>query len=156
VASNLRLVPRLVSVLGLTSVLATLGGCICQPPPSAHFSKQTHPVAKTAKVAVAAKMQSSPPARPNEHADRTIDKAKAAVAAMMENPGSAEFGGIKRGVKNLRGERLDTVCGHVRGKSASGGDTGDMPFLYIVHHNEAHLVDGSSPVADTLYQVLCI
>jgi hypothetical protein len=155
VVSKLRSVPRLVSIIGLTSVLATLVGCICQPPPSAHFGKNT-PVARTAKVAVVAKTQPVPSAKPNEHADRAIEKAKAAVAAMMEDPGSAEFGGIKRGVKNLRGERLDTVCGHVRGKSASGGDTGDMPFLYIVHHNEAHLVDGSSPVAETLYQVLCI
>jgi len=152
----LRSVPRLVSVIGLTSALATLVGCICQPPPAAHFGNTARPVAKTAKVAVAAKTQPVPSAKPNEHADRAIAKAKAAVAAMMENPGSAEFGRITRGVKNLRGERLDTVCGHVKGKNASGGETGDMPFLYIVHHNEAHLVDGSSPVADTLYQVLCI
>ena len=74
---------------------------------------------------------------------------------MMENPASAEFGKLKRAVKGLRGESLDTVCGYVKGKSASGLDTGEMAFLYIAQGNETYLVDGSSLTAETVHRVLC-
>jgi hypothetical protein len=29
-------------------------------------------------------------------------------------------------------EPVDTICGYVKGKNASGGDTEEMPFLYII------------------------
>ena len=42
-------------------------------------------------------------------------------------------------------EPVDTICGYVKGKNASGGDTEEMPFLYIIRDDrdgEAYLVDG--------------
>jgi hypothetical protein len=96
-----------------------------------------------------------PSAQLKDKADPVTERAKATIAAMMENPRSAEFDQIKRAVKSLRDEMLDTICGYVKGKNASGGETGEMPFLYIVQHNEAYLVDGTSPLAETVYGVLC-
>jgi hypothetical protein len=46
----------------------------------------------------------------------------------------------------------------VKGKNASGGDTEEMPFLYIIRDDrdgEAYLVDGRSYVAKTVHGVLC-
>jgi hypothetical protein len=124
-------------------------------PPSTRFGKKTNPVAKRAKHTIAGKMEPLPSAQLNDEADPVTEKAKATIAAMMENPASAEFGKTKRAVKNLLGEPLETICGYVKGKNASGGETGEMPFLYIVQHNEAYLVDGTSPLAETVYGVLC-
>jgi hypothetical protein len=97
------------------------------------------------------------PAQLNDTAEPT-EKAKASIAAMMVNPASAEFYKLKRAVKNLLDESVDTVCGYVKGKNASGGDTGEMPFLYIIRDDrdgEAYLVDGKSYVAQTVHSVLC-
>ena len=91
----------------------------------------------------------------NAKPDPVIEKAKATVAGLMENPASAEFGDMKRATRNLGSEPLDTVCGYVRGTKVSGGDTGEMPFLYIIQDDEAYLVDGSSPMANTVYSVIC-
>jgi hypothetical protein len=51
--------------------------------------------------------------------------------------------------------RSDTVCGYVKGKNAAGRDTGEMPFLYIIDHNEAYLVDGNRPVAEIVHRSIC-
>jgi hypothetical protein len=74
---------------------------------------------------------------------------------MMENPASAEFSKLTRAVKNLLDEPVDTICGYVKGKNASGGDTGEMPFLYMIRDGEGYLVDGRSFVAETVHGVLC-
>jgi len=88
-----------------------------------------------------------------------IAKAKASIAGMMENPSSAEFSRIQRSVKHALNRSDDTICGYVRGKTASGQDTGTMPFLYIVRHDdrddEAYLVHGNSLVAETVHGALC-
>jgi BA14K-like protein len=107
------------------------------------------------RTCVAGKIRPSPSTQLNDKADPVTEKAKATIATMLENPGSAEFGKTRRTIKNLRGDFLDTICGYVKGKSASSGDTVEMPFLYLVQDNEAYLVDGSSPMAETLYRVLC-
>jgi hypothetical protein len=123
----------------------------------AQFGKKTKAVAR-AKYTVAAKMAPLPPAQLNDKAEPVAEKAKATIAAMMVNPASAEFYKLKRGVKNLLDESVDTICGYVKGKNASGGDTGEMPFLYIIRADrdgEAYLVDGRSYVAKTVYGVLC-
>jgi hypothetical protein len=81
--------------------------------------------------------------RPAESADPVLDKAKIAVAAKMEDPASVEFGEMKRAMrKNTLGKRIDTICGHVKGKDASGSDTGDRPFLYLVKEDDAYVVGG--------------
>ena len=77
---------------------------------------------------------------------------------MMVNPASAEFYNLKRAVKMLD-EPVDTICGYVKGKNASGGDTEEMPFLYIIRDDrdgEAYLVDGRSYVAQTVRRSLQI
>ena len=49
---------------------------------------------------------------------------------------------MKRAIrKNMIGRPVDTICGHVRGKNASGGDAWDRPFLYLVEDDDAYVVD---------------
>jgi hypothetical protein len=163
----------------ISGLAATLIGCTCLAPPhpvalnvavqnakstiaantqkspSAQVGEKTDPVAKGAKYTMAGKMRPLPSAQPNNKAHLVIEKAKATIAAMMENPASAEFGEMKRAVRNVLGESIDTICGYVKGKNASGGDTGEIPFLYIIQHDEAYIVDGSSTMAATAYRDLC-
>src|SRR5262245_2421393 len=87
--------------------------------------------------------------------DSVTDKAKAAIAAMLDNPTSAEFYNVRRAQKDLLHRRVDAICGQVRVKSGSG--RGGMPFLYIVGHDrddEAYLVNGSH-VAETVHRAVC-
>lgn len=95
--------------------------------------------------------------RPAEISDPVLDKAKVTIAGKLEDPGSAEFGDVKRAMrKNTLGRPVDTICGHVKGRSASGGETGDRPFLYLVKEDEAYVVDGKSgSAASTAYRNIC-
>src|SRR6266511_2735604 len=123
---------------------------------SAQFGERTKAVAR-AKDAAAGKTAPLPPAQLSDTAEPVIEKAKTSIAAMMVNPASAEFYKLKRAVKNLLDESVDTICGYVKGKNASGGDTEEMPFLYIIHDDrdgEAYLVDGTSYTAQTVHGVL--
>jgi hypothetical protein len=124
---------------------------------SARLGKKTKVVAKT-KYSVSRKTAASPPSQPNATVEPVTERARKTVSAMMENPASAEFYGLKRAVRRLLNESLDTICGYVKGKNASGGDTGEMPFLYIIRDDrdgEAYLVDGTSYVAKTVHSVVC-
>lgn len=89
--------------------------------------------------------------------DPVLAKAKTTIAAKLEVPASAEFGEMKRAFrKNLLGQSVDTICGHVRGKKASGEDTGDRPFLYLVKEDDAYVVDGPPGSAGaTAYRNIC-
>jgi hypothetical protein len=125
---------------------------------SAQFGKKTKAVARAKYTVAAGKTAPLPPAPLSDTAEPVIEKAKASIAAMMVNPASAEFYKLKRAVKKLLDESVDTICGYVKGKNASGGDTEEMPFLYIIHHDrdgEAYLVDGTSYTAQTVHGVLC-
>jgi hypothetical protein len=90
--------------------------------------------------------------------DPVLKKAKTTIAAKMENPESAEFSDMWRAFrKNTFGAPLDTICGHVKGKKASGEDTGDRPFLYLVKEDEAYVVDGNAESAPAIaYRNICI
>jgi hypothetical protein len=92
-----------------------------------------------------------------EAPDSVVEKAKASVAAKMENPASAEFSDMDRAFrKNTLGRAVDTICGHVRGKNASGGNTGDRPFLYLVKEDDAYVVDGKPDSAPSIaYRNIC-
>jgi hypothetical protein len=92
-----------------------------------------------------------------EASDPVVNKAKISIAAKLENPGSAEFGDMKRAIrKNMLGRPVDTICGHVRGKNASGGDVGDRPFLYLVKDDDAYVVDGKTDSAAAIaYRNIC-
>jgi hypothetical protein len=76
----------------------------------------------------------------------------------MENPASTEFEDMKRAIrKDTFGQPIDTICGHVKGKKASGEETGERPFLYVVKEDKAFVDDGNSdPVAATAYRTICI
>jgi hypothetical protein len=75
----------------------------------------------------------------------------------MENPASAEFSDMKRAVRmNMIGKPVDTICGHVRGKNAAGGDAGDRPFLYLVKDDDAYVGDGRPDSAAAIaYRNIC-
>jgi hypothetical protein len=95
--------------------------------------------------------------RPAESSDPVLNKAKIAVAEKMEDPASAEFGDMKRAIrKNTLGKPVDTICGHVRGKNASGSDTGERPFLYLVKDEDAYVVAGKADSAAAIaYRNIC-
>ncbi len=58
--------------------------------------------------------------------------------------------------KNTLGQPIDTICGYVKGKNASGEDTGERPFLYLVKEGDAYVVNGSAnSVAATVYRNIC-
>jgi hypothetical protein len=92
-----------------------------------------------------------------EASDPVLNKAKISIAAKMENPASAEFSDMKRAIrKDTIGRPVDTICGHVKGKNASGGDAGDRPFLYLVKDDDAYVVDGKTNSAATIaYRNIC-
>ena len=105
----------------------------------------------------AAKVEPPASGRPAETSDQVIAKAKITVAAKLEDPASAEFGEMKRTMRtNTLGHSIDTICGHVKGKKASGESTGDRPFLYLVKDDEAYVVDGApTSAAATAYRNIC-
>jgi len=100
---------------------------------------------------------SSAERRPAAASDPVLDRAKASIAAKMEDPTSAEFSDMDRAYrKNTFGRATDTICGHVRGKNASGGDTGERPFLYLVKEDDAYVVDGKPDSAAAIaYRNIC-
>ena len=153
---------------------ATVSSDSSKAPPKAHA--EPHKAAKAAKPSkqvsaksrkrVAHVKEAVPPAkivvsahshRPEEASDLVLNKAKAAIAAKLENPASAEFSDVDRALrKNTFGRPIDTVCGHVRGKTASGGDTGERPFLYLVKEDDAYVVDGKpNSAAAIAYRNIC-
>jgi hypothetical protein len=163
--------------------LQMCGSKICfdgsAPPPTEPkvSAPAPNPVAKT-KAATAAKPEKrSPPRRdtrvardkkplPKAMADRAaraetseavLSKAKISVAAKMEDPASAEFTDARRAIrKNTLGRSVDTICGHVRGKKASGEDTGEKPFLYLVKEDDVYVVDGKADSAAAIaYRNIC-
>jgi hypothetical protein len=120
--------------------------------------RTTHLEAKNAKpTRVAAIVEPAASGPPAGTPDPVIVKAKATIAAKLEIPASAEFGEMNRAVrKNVLGQSVDTICGRVKGKNASGEDTGDRPFLYLVKDDEAYVVDGTAgSAAATAYRNIC-
>ena len=83
-----------------------------------------------------------------------IKKAKVTIAAKMENRASVEFRQMKRAErKNAVGKSIDSICGYVRGKTASGEETGDRPFLYLVQEDEAYI--GGYSIATSPHHNIC-
>jgi hypothetical protein len=95
--------------------------------------------------------------RAGETPDPVLNKAKTSIAAKLEAPASAEFRDMDRAFrKNTFGRAVDTICGHVRGKNASGQDTGERPFLYLVKEDDAYVVDGKPDSAAAIaYRNIC-
>jgi hypothetical protein len=128
-------------------------------PPSTHAAdKARHAVEAEKRTATAvAKAEPAAVAPQPDPIDPVVDKAKIAVAVKLENPASAIFGEMNRSMrKNTLGQSVDTICGHVKGKKASGEDIGDRAFLYLVKADEAYVADGSpSSEASTAYRNIC-
>ena len=119
-----------------------------------HHLATTKPKSTTA----AAKVEPAALGHSAEPSDPVVTKAKTAIAAKLEVPASAEFGEMKRAFrKNTFGQSVDTICGRVKGKKASGEDTGDRPFLYLVKQDDAYVVvDGPAGfAAATAYRNVC-
>ncbi|WP_245334889.1 hypothetical protein [Bradyrhizobium mercantei] len=95
--------------------------------------------------------------RPADISDPVLDKAKLTVATKMGDAGSAEFSDMKRAMrKNMLGRPVDTICGRVKGRSASGSETGERPFLYLVKEDEAYVVGGQTGSAASIaYRNIC-
>jgi hypothetical protein len=113
---------------------------------------------KPAKPIATAVAKAEPSAAPPPAAiDPVADKARIAVAVKLENPASAIFSDMNRSMRqNMRGQFVDTICGHVKGKKASGEDIGDRPFLYLVKDDEAYVADDSpTSAASTAYRNIC-
>jgi hypothetical protein len=98
------------------------------------------------------------PAQQSGASDPVLSRATTAVAAKMEAPASIEFEDMKRTIrKDTLGQPIDTICGHVKGKKASGEETGERPFLYVVGENKAFIDDGNPDSLGTIaYRAICI
>jgi hypothetical protein len=116
-----------------------------------HVDKATKSAPDAAKVEAAAAMQTP------EAIDPVVDRAKIAVGVKLEDPKSAIFSEMNRSKrKNLLGQYIDTICGHVKSKKASGEDIGDRPFLYIVKDDVAFVADDSpTSAASSAYRNIC-
>jgi hypothetical protein len=125
---------------------------------SAHSRGKTLHAGKAAKSSPdAAKVEPAAVMQAPEEIDPIMDRAKIAVAVKLEDPKSATFSEMNRSKrKNLLGQYIDTVCGHVKSKKASGEDIGDRPFLYIVKDDVAFVADDSpTSAASTAYRNIC-
>lgn len=85
---------------------------------------------------------------PADPRDSVIAKAEATIIAKMESPTAVVFSDVHRALrKNVLDQSIDTLCGYVNGKNASGADIGEKPFLYLVKEDEAYIVDGTNDIA---------
>jgi hypothetical protein len=106
------------------------------------------------KSTVGVKTETPQSSQLDDRSDAVIKKAKVTIAAKMENPASVEFRQMKRADrKNADGRVIDSICGFVRGKAASGGEIGDRPFLYLVQEDEAYI--GGYFMAASPYHNIC-
>jgi len=125
---------------------------------SAHSSGKTLHASKTAKSTPdAAKVEPAAAIQDPDAIDPVVDRAKIAVGVKLEDPKSATFSEMNRSKrKNLLGQYIDTICGHVKSKKASGEDIGDRPFLYIVKDDVAFVADDSpTSAASSAYRNIC-
>src|SRR6266481_2269353 len=112
---------------------------------------------KAKSTTAAAKVEPPASGHSAEPSDPVITRAKTAIAAKLEVPASAEFGEMKRAFrKNTFGKSVDTLCGRVKGKKASGEDNGDRPFLYLITEDDAYVADGPpGSAAASAYRNIC-
>jgi hypothetical protein len=126
-------------------------------PTSIGPADQTGLIEKRANSAIGLTPEVQTSGQSAETSDAVLKRAKATTAATLENPASAEFGDLNRAIrKDLSGQPVDTICGHVKGKKASGEETQDRSFLYLVKEDRAYIDDGyPESVATTWNHVVC-
>jgi len=111
-------------------------------------------IEKSANPAIIPMPEAPPPDRLAETSDTVLKKAKTTIAAKMENPASVEFTEMKRAERNNAvGKPIDSICGYVRGKTTSGEETVDKPFLYLVQEDEAYI--GGYSMATSPHHNIC-
>ena len=144
-------------VLLIGLLAATLAGCatVAHDDTSAARAPAASRVNKVVVKAKPAGLRIASRATDSREADPAIAKAKTAIAAMLEYPQSAQFYNLERAPKKLLDRTFDTICGYVKARTASGGSTREMRFLYTVDDGEAYLVNGTSQVAETVHGALC-
>ena len=123
-----------------------------------HLRKPTLRTAtEKAKSTSPAAVEDSAANQPAQTSNSIMSRAKMAIAAKLENPASAEFQDMKRAIRtNTLRQNIDTICGHVKGKNASGADTGEMAFLYLVKDDDAYIVSGGpETAAAAAYRNIC-
>jgi len=128
------------------------------PPPIVKPETRASAQPSKGSFATAAKTEGPAPGQAVDKSDPVLKKARTTVASKLDNPTSAEFEGMNRAMrKNTFGQSVDTICGHVRVKSASGEDTGERAFLYLVKEDEAYVVDGKpGSAAASAYRNICM
>jgi len=130
-----------------------------KPPKNSSSSAKADSQAATekAKSTSPAAVEDSAANQPTQTSDSIMSRAKMAIAAKLENPASAEFQDMKRAIRtNTLRQNVDTICGHVKGKNASGADTGEMAFLYLVKDDDAYVVSGGpETAAAAAYRNIC-
>ena len=139
--------------------IATTESAAKMEKPSSDDERDKAHLATTKAKSTTAAAKVDPPASGHsaEPSDPVITRAKTAIAAKLEVPASAEFGEMKRAFrKNTFGKSVDTICGRVKGKKASGEDAGDRPFLYLITEDDAYVVDGPpGSAAASAYRNIC-
>jgi hypothetical protein len=123
--------------------------------PSSVQPDDTSNSAINAKSTTAAKTETS---QSSQLADKSeIEKAKETIAAKMKNP-AVEFVGMKRVAEKdaLGKSSIDIICGYVTEKNASGENTGQRPFLYLVQKNEAYIGDMMATTDAYKYLAICL
>ena len=142
---------RATTKLKSTTVPKTSKSSPAQPNNHSGLAEKTAHSPATPKPEVPASDQ------PSETSDPVLKKAKTTTASKMEDPASVEFEDMKRAIrKDTMGEPVDTICGHVKGKKASGEETGERSFLYLVKEDKAFIDDGNpESVAATAYRAIC-
>ena len=139
-------------------VVTTESAAKTEKPSSDDEGDKAYLAATRAKsTSAAAKVEPPASGHTAEPSDSVITRAKTAIAAKLEVPASAEFGEMKRAFrKNTFGKSVDTICGRVKGKKASGEDTGDRSFLYVIAEDDAYVVDGPpGSAAASAYRNIC-
>jgi hypothetical protein len=129
-----------------------------KPSSSARARDDSRLAAEAAKPStIAKKVEPATSGKSPDTSDPVVAQAKITIAAKLENPASAEFVEMKRAMRtNTRGQSVDTICGRVEDKTASGEGTGGRPFLYLVKDDEAFVVDGSpTSAAAAAYRNIC-
>ena len=64
---------------------------------------------------------------------------------------------MKRAIlKNMVGERVDTICGRVKARDPSDEKAREWPFLYFVKKDDGFIVYGpAGSAAETAYRNIC-
>jgi len=128
-------------------------------PSSAHAGGKTSHASRAEKSGTTgvAKVEPAAAGKQPDAIDPVNDRAKIAVIVKLENPASAAFSEMNRAMrKNTLGQSVDTICGHVKSRTASGEDIVDRPFLYLVKDDEAYVADASpASAASTAYRNIC-